>query len=49
MLPIQKQKTFSQFFTAFLMSRLNFEYFDKKEDPHWFFDFEIMAPANVVR
>ena len=26
----QKQKTFSQFFSAFLKSTLNFEYFQKK-------------------
>ena len=26
----QKQKDFSQFFAAFLKSRLNFEYFEKK-------------------
>ena len=30
----QKQKTFSQFFSAFLKSTLNFEYFQKKHDPH---------------
>ena len=30
----QKQKTFSQFFSAFLKSTLNFEYFQKKNDPH---------------
>ena len=30
----QKQKTFSQFFSAFLKSTLNFEYFQKKDDPH---------------
>ena len=28
----QKQKTFSQFFSAFLKSALNFEYFQKKDD-----------------
>ena len=30
----QKQKTFPQFFSAFLKSTLNFEYFQKKDDPH---------------
>ena len=29
-----KQKTFSQFFSAFLKSTLNFEHFQKKDDPH---------------
>ena len=30
----QKQKTFSEFFSAFLKSTLNFEHFQKKDDPH---------------
>ena len=30
----QKQKTFSQFFSAFLKSTLNFERFGKEDDPH---------------
>ena len=30
----QKQKTFSQFFSAFLKSTLNFEHFQKNHDPH---------------
>ena len=39
MQPIQmqlskKQKTFSEVFSAFLKSRLNFEHFRKKDDPH---------------
>ena len=29
-----KQKTFSQFFPAFLKSTLNFEHSGKKDDPH---------------
>ena len=29
----QKQNTFSQFFSAFLKSKLNFEHFRKKDDP----------------
>ena len=30
----QKRKTFSEFFSAFLKSILNFEHFQKKDDPH---------------
>ena len=30
----QKQKTFSEFFSAFLKCTLNFEHFPKKDDPH---------------
>ena len=30
----QKPKTFSQFLSAFLKSTLNFEHFEKKDDPH---------------
>ena len=30
----QKQKTFSEFIFAFLKSRLKFEHFGKKDDPH---------------
>ena len=30
----QKQKTFSQFFSAFLKSTLNFEHCQKKDHPH---------------
>ena len=30
----QKQKTFSQFGSAFLKSTLNFEHFQKKDKPH---------------
>ena len=38
-LPIQiilseKEKTFSQFFFAFPKSKLNFQHFRKKDDPH---------------
>ena len=29
-----KRKAFSQFFCAFLKSTLNFEHFQKKDDPH---------------
>ena len=30
----QKRKLFSQFFSPFLKSILNFEHFQKKDDPH---------------
>ena len=30
----RKQKTFSEFFSAFLESSLNFEHFQKKDDSH---------------
>ena len=30
----QKRKTFSQFFSAFLKSTLNFQHFQKKDHPH---------------
>ena len=30
----QKQKAFSQFFLSFSQSTLNFEFFQKKDDPH---------------
>ena len=45
----QKQKTFSEFFAAFLKFRVNFEYFEKKDDPHRFFIFEVTDSENVVR
>ena len=32
----QKQKIFSEFFSAILKSILNFEHFQKKDDPHSF-------------
>ena len=45
----QKQKTFSEFLAAFLKSWLNFEYFEKKDDPHRFCISEITDSENVVR
>ena len=33
----QKQKAFSVFFLAFSKSTLNFEHFQKKDDPHSLF------------
>ena len=37
----QKQKTFSQFFAAFLKFSLNFKYFEKNDAPHRFSIFEV--------
>ena len=48
----QKQKTFSEYFCAFLKSSLNFEHFQKKDDSHsWgiseITDFEKHGYINV--
>ena len=45
----EKLKAFCQFFTAFLKSRLNFKYFELKNDPHRFCIFEVTESKNVVR
>ena len=45
----QKQKTFSEFFVAFLKSGINFQYFEHKYDPHRFSISEITESENVVR
>ena len=45
----QKWKVFSDFFSAFLKSTLNFEYFEKKDDPHRFCVSEITGSKNFVR
>ena len=45
----KKQKTFYQFFTGFLKSRLNFEHFVRKDYPHSFCISEMTDPENVVR
>ena len=37
----QKQKNFSAFFAEYLKSKLNFEQFEKKDDPDIFCIFEI--------
>ena len=42
----QKQKTFSQFFSAFLKSSLNFEYFLKKDDAHSWCISDITEPEK---
>ena len=39
----QKLKTFSQLFSSFSKSRLNFEHFQKKDDAHTFFICEATA------
>ena len=44
----QKQKTFPEFFAAFLKSRLSFEIFESKNDPQRFSIFEITDSENVV-
>ena len=45
----EKEKTVSEFFSAFLNSGLNFEHFDKKDDPHRFSVCEMTDSENVVR
>ena len=45
----QKQKTFSESFPAFSKSSLNFQDFDKKDDPHRFLISQITDSENVVR
>ena len=42
----RKQKTFSEFFSAFLKSSLNFEHFLKKDDPHCWCISEITDPEK---
>ena len=54
MVPIQmefskKQKKISIFFSAFLKLSLNFEHFEKIDDPHSFRISEITDSENVVR
>ena len=54
MVPIQmefskKQKKISIFFSAFLKLSLNFEHFEKIDDPHSFRISEITVSENVVR
>ena len=42
----QKQKAFSGFFLGFSKSTLNFEHFQKKDDPHSWFISEITHPQE---
>ena len=44
----QKLKSFSQFFRAFSKSGLNFEHFEKKDDPHSLFISEATTCENRV-
>ena len=39
----QKQKAFPGFFSAFSKSKLNFEHFHKKDDPHSLFIYDSTA------
>ena len=53
-IPIQmqlsrKQKTFSEFFAAFLNSRLNLQILESKNHTHIFYIFEVTDSENVVR
>ena len=45
----QKQKKFSQFLATFLKSKLNLEYFRKKDDRYSFCISEITEFENVIR
>ena len=45
----QKQKTFSEFFPAFLKSTLNFEHFQKKMTPIADVFPELPSPKKVIR
>ena len=45
----QIKKTFAQFFAAFLKSTINFKYFEKKDNRHWFCISRITDPEKVVR
>ena len=44
----KKQKKISKFFAAFLKSKLDFEHFETKDDPHSFCISEITEYENVV-
>ena len=37
----EKEKTFSQFVSAFLKAKLNFEHYQEKNDPHSWYNSEI--------
>ena len=45
----QKQDVSSKFFCAILKSILNFEYFEKKDDPQSFCISALMDSENLVR
>ena len=44
----KKEEIFSEFFGAFLKSRLNLEHFEREDDPHRCCISEITASENVV-
>ena len=44
----RKQNTFPQFFKGFSKSRLNFKYFEKKDDTRTFCISEITTSKNMV-
>ena len=46
---LSQKQTFSEFVSAFLKSRLNFEHFDKKNKPHRFCISEITDSQSLVR
>ena len=45
----QKQKKFSEFFAAFSKYTLNFKNFQKRDDAHTFFIFEVTDFKSVPR
>ena len=45
----QKQNDFSKFCASFLKSRLNFKYFESKDEPNRFCISEVTDSENVVR
>ena len=45
----EKQKTFTEFSPAFFKSRLDFNYFEKKDEPHGSCILEITDSENAVR
>ena len=45
----ETQKYFPEFFSAFLSSSLNFEHFEKKDDPHRYCISGMTDSENVVR
>ena len=45
----RKQKIFSEFFAVILKCRLNFKYFEKKNDPHRFCISEITDSQKIAR
>ena len=46
---LRSKNLFLSFFVSFLKSRLNFEHFDRKDDPHTFCISEITDSENVVK